>query len=60
MAKIPSDEIIDLVKRGESDVECIGDEFSMKYSSFDIAFGKYRDLLGNFELFERLDKAKIT
>ena len=46
MSEIPCDEIIDLVKRRQCDMYRIGDIFSVKNTTVDIALGEYRHLLG--------------
>jgi len=60
MAEIPRDEIIDLVKRCKGHVNGIGNVLAVKDAALDIALGEDRDLLGEFELFERFDKVQIA
>jgi hypothetical protein len=60
VAEIPGDEIIDLMKRGEGDVDGVGDVFSVKDPAFDIAFGENGDFFGELELLERLDQIQIS
>ena len=60
MAEIPSDKIVDLVKRGESDVDGVGDVFAVKDAAVDIAFGEDGDLLDKLKLFERFNKIEVA
>ena len=60
MAEIPRDKIVDLVKRGESDVDGVGDVFAVKDAAVDVAFGEDGDLFDKLELFERLYKVEIA
>ena len=60
VAEIPRDQIIDLVIRGDGDVDRVGDVFAVKDAAFDVALGEDGDLLGKVELFERFDKIKAA
>jgi hypothetical protein len=60
VAEVPCDEVVDLVKRGEGDVEGVGDVFAVKDAAFDIALGEDDDFLGDIELFERADQVEIA
>lgn len=60
VAKIPRDEIVDLVKRCERDMDGVGDVFSVKDAAIDITFGKNCDLICQLELFERFHEVQIS
>ena len=60
VAEVPGDEIVDLVKGGEGDVEGVGDVFAVKDAAFDIALGEDGDLFGDVELLERLYKIEVA
>lgn len=51
VAEIPGDKIVDLMYRGDGNVDGIGDVFAAKDASVDIAVGEDSGLLGQVELF---------
>lgn len=60
MAEVPGDEVIDLVERGEGEVDGVGEVFAVKDAAFDVAFGEDGGLFDEFELLERADEIEIA
>ena len=60
MTEVPCDEVVDLVKRSEGDMDGIGKIFSVEYPAFDVAFGEDRNLVGDFKFLERADEVEIA
>ena len=58
--EIPRHQIVDLVKRGERDVNSVGEIFPVKNAAFDVAFCEYRHLFGYVELLKRAHEVQIT
>lgn len=60
MAEIPRNDVVDLVKRGKSDMDGVGDVLAVEDAAVDIALSQDRDLLGDLKLFERLYQIQVA
>lgn len=60
VAEVPGDKVIDLVDRGDGEMDGVGDVFAAKDATVDIAVGEDRGFLGQVELVEGLDEIQIT
>ncbi len=60
MAKIPCNDVIDLMKRSKGHVYRVGNVFAMEYAPVNIPLGQNGNLVCDLELFERFDKFEIA
>jgi hypothetical protein len=60
MAEVPRDEVVDLVKRRQGDVDRVGEKLSVDDAARDIALGKDRDLFGQFQFRQRVNEFEVT
>src|SRR5262249_34290130 len=60
VAEIPCHQVIDLVKRGERDVQRVAQIFPLKNAAADVTVGQYRGLLGDLQLRQGADQLQIA